>query len=178
MTDTSKVLVKRLRAVNHMCVEDCFLQSPLFGHAADAIEALQARAEAAEAELAEARAAGNAPAAPLPDKGKMVRPKPGARCGGYPPPSGRAYTPGPRQAVAEYPAQPSPEAVVKAALHDVAREVFVAMEWAAKAGVPYGVPFPKYMEWGNSQAESEARRAASVIIAQIIAQAGKDRPHD
>lgn len=36
-------LVKRLRAVDHMSVEDCFLQSPLYGHAADAIEALQAR---------------------------------------------------------------------------------------------------------------------------------------
>jgi len=62
-----------------------------------------------------------APATPSPDKGKMVRPKPGARCGGYPPPSGRAYTPGPRQAVAEYPAQPSPDAQAAANADHAAR---------------------------------------------------------
>jgi hypothetical protein len=33
-------LVKRLRAVDHLSVEDCFLQSPLYGDAADRIEAL------------------------------------------------------------------------------------------------------------------------------------------
>ncbi len=32
-------LVKRLRAVDGMCVEDCFMQSPLFAEAADALEA-------------------------------------------------------------------------------------------------------------------------------------------
>lgn len=43
-------LVKRLRAVDHISVEDCFLQSPLYGHAADAIEALQARVAELEIE--------------------------------------------------------------------------------------------------------------------------------
>jgi hypothetical protein len=35
----SDELVKRLRAVDHMNIEDCFLQSPLFEKAADRIEA-------------------------------------------------------------------------------------------------------------------------------------------
>lgn len=35
-------IVKRLRAVDHMSVEDCFLQSPLFAQAADIIERLTA----------------------------------------------------------------------------------------------------------------------------------------
>jgi hypothetical protein len=35
-------LVKRLRAVDGMCVEDCFMQSPLFAEAADEIERLRA----------------------------------------------------------------------------------------------------------------------------------------
>jgi hypothetical protein len=34
-------LVEQLRAVDHGDVADCFLQSPLFGHAADEIERLQ-----------------------------------------------------------------------------------------------------------------------------------------
>ena len=34
-------LVKRLHAVDHMSVENCFFQSPLSGHAASAIESLQ-----------------------------------------------------------------------------------------------------------------------------------------
>jgi hypothetical protein len=38
MTD----IVKRLRAIDHLSVEDCFLQSPLFGNAADEIERLRA----------------------------------------------------------------------------------------------------------------------------------------
>lgn len=38
-------LVKRLRGVDHMSVEDCFLQSPLFGHAADKLEELAAENE-------------------------------------------------------------------------------------------------------------------------------------
>lgn len=38
-------LVKRLRGVDHMSVEDCFLQSPLFGHAADKLEELAAEVE-------------------------------------------------------------------------------------------------------------------------------------
>ena len=37
---SAKELVARLRAVDHMSVEDCFLQSPLFAHAADCIERL------------------------------------------------------------------------------------------------------------------------------------------
>lgn len=35
-------IVKRLRAIDHMSVEDCFLQSPLFAQAADIIERLTA----------------------------------------------------------------------------------------------------------------------------------------
>ena len=64
-------LVKRLRAVDHLSVEDCFTQSPLYGEAADLIEALDKackewadvsqrsyqRAKAAEAKLAKAREA-------------------------------------------------------------------------------------------------------------------------
>ena len=43
-------LVKRLRAVDHLSVEDCFLQSPLYAYAADCIEALEAKlAKAVEA---------------------------------------------------------------------------------------------------------------------------------
>jgi mRNA-degrading endonuclease toxin of MazEF toxin-antitoxin module len=38
MTD----IVKRLRAIDHLSIEDCFLQSPLFGDAADEIERLRA----------------------------------------------------------------------------------------------------------------------------------------
>ena len=41
MTDD---LVKRLRDVDHLCVEDCFLQSPLYAYAADRIEALEREA--------------------------------------------------------------------------------------------------------------------------------------
>lgn len=51
MTDD---LVARLRAVDHMSVEDCFLQSPLFGAAADRLEAAEARVRELEAQLAEA----------------------------------------------------------------------------------------------------------------------------
>jgi len=40
-------LVKRLRGVDHMCVEDCFMQSPLFSHAADRIEELEDKLEKA-----------------------------------------------------------------------------------------------------------------------------------
>lgn len=47
-------LVERLRAVDHMSVEDCFLQSPLFAYAADEIERLRARvAKLEEALIAE-----------------------------------------------------------------------------------------------------------------------------
>ena len=34
-------LTERLRAVDHMNIEDCFLQSPLFAHAADEIDRLR-----------------------------------------------------------------------------------------------------------------------------------------
>jgi len=167
MTDTRKELVKRLRAVNHMCVEDCFLQSPLFGHAADAIEALQARAEAAEAELADAAS----PEAELA--------------------AARAiYTPGPRQAVAEYPAQPSPEAVVKAALEWVqigdnfwvARAPFFGTfrvesyghGWDASWSVP---GFSDAFVDGRFESAEDAIAAinakVATTIAAIIAQAGK-----
>lgn len=36
-------LTERLRAIDHMSVEDCFLQSPLFAHAADEIDRLNAQ---------------------------------------------------------------------------------------------------------------------------------------
>jgi hypothetical protein len=38
-------LVKRLRDVDHLCVEDCFLQSPLYAYAADRIEQLERERE-------------------------------------------------------------------------------------------------------------------------------------
>ena len=38
---TKKGLVKRLRAVDHTSVEDCFLQSPLYAEAADRIQMLE-----------------------------------------------------------------------------------------------------------------------------------------
>jgi hypothetical protein len=47
MTD----IVERLRAIDHMSIEDCFLQSPLFLHAAAEIERLRLS-------LSEARATG------------------------------------------------------------------------------------------------------------------------
>jgi len=40
-------LVQCLRAVDHGSVEDCFMQSPLYGRAADRIEALEAEVAAA-----------------------------------------------------------------------------------------------------------------------------------
>jgi len=48
-------LVKRLRAVDHQSVEDCFTQSPLYGDAADRIEQLVAANEALTAQLEAAR---------------------------------------------------------------------------------------------------------------------------
>lgn len=47
MTD----IVERLRAVDHMMVEDCFLQSHLFAQAADEIERLRAEAARLRAEI-------------------------------------------------------------------------------------------------------------------------------
>ena len=44
-------LVKRLRAVDHLSVEDCFTQSPLYGDAADCIEALEAERDLATSAL-------------------------------------------------------------------------------------------------------------------------------
>lgn len=56
MTDD---LVARLRAVDHMSVEDCFLQSSLFAHAADRLEAAEARVRELEEELAQLRVVAN-----------------------------------------------------------------------------------------------------------------------
>lgn len=50
MTD----IVMRLRAVDHMSVEDCFLQSHLFATAADEIERLRRERDAARRERDEA----------------------------------------------------------------------------------------------------------------------------
>ena len=44
-------IVKELRAVDHGSVEDCFLLSPLFGHAADEIERLRREVQEARAAL-------------------------------------------------------------------------------------------------------------------------------
>ena len=49
-------LVKRLRAVDHLSVEDCFTQSPLYGDAADRIEVLTEQLEAARRDAKEAEA--------------------------------------------------------------------------------------------------------------------------
>ena len=47
--DTSRAaleaLAARLEAIDHMSVEDCFLQSPLYAHAAATLRALASRAE-------------------------------------------------------------------------------------------------------------------------------------
>jgi len=132
------------------------------------------RAEAAEAQLAEA-------------------PSPEAELA-----AARAiYTPGPRQAVAEYPAQPSPEAVVKAALEWVqlgdnfwfARAPFFGTfrvesyghGWAASWSVP---GFSDAFVDGRFESAEDAIAAinakVATTIAKIIAQAAteKDRPHD
>lgn len=50
MMDRGK-LTEALRSVDHGSVEDCFLQSPLFGKAADMIEAQAARIAALETAL-------------------------------------------------------------------------------------------------------------------------------
>ena len=44
-TDSIQDLVKRLRAIDHTSVEDCFLQSPYFHKAADALEAMEGEVE-------------------------------------------------------------------------------------------------------------------------------------
>lgn len=46
-------IVERLRAVDHMNVEDCFVQSSLFSHAADEIEHLRTALATKEAETLE-----------------------------------------------------------------------------------------------------------------------------
>lgn len=51
----SEKLSDRLRAVDHMSVEDCFLQSPLFAQAADALDAKDAEIERLKLELAASR---------------------------------------------------------------------------------------------------------------------------
>lgn len=48
-------IVKWLRGVDHMSVEDCFLQSPLFEKAAAHIERLEAALREANVEIAAAR---------------------------------------------------------------------------------------------------------------------------
>jgi hypothetical protein len=52
-------LVKKLRAVDHLSVEDCFLQSPLYGDAADRIEALEAKLAKTEKALEGCMIGGN-----------------------------------------------------------------------------------------------------------------------
>jgi len=47
-------IVERLRSIDHMSVEDCFLQSPMFSKAADEIERL--RAELAQWQALDANA--------------------------------------------------------------------------------------------------------------------------
>lgn len=53
---TDEELIKRLRDVDHLSVEDCFLQSPLYTHAADRIEGLMWERDAAWKKVAEADA--------------------------------------------------------------------------------------------------------------------------
>ena len=45
MTQGDRELIERLRAVDHMSVEECFLDSFLFAKAADRLEALSAEVE-------------------------------------------------------------------------------------------------------------------------------------
>jgi len=105
-------------------------------------DAAVARAEAAEAQLAEA-------------------PSPEAELA-----AARAiYTPGPRQAVAEYPAQPSLEAVARAAL-----------EWAERVAIMVSNDMDNDREHTGSMAVVDALRndaSDPAAIGQIIAQAGK-----
>ena len=61
-------IVEMLRAVDHMSVEDCFLQSPLFAKAADEIARLRADLERAREVL---RDITDACVAYLPDQGWM-----------------------------------------------------------------------------------------------------------
>lgn len=58
----------------------------------------------------------------------------------------------------------APEGQVWADRHQIARVIWDVMAWAAAQGAPEG-SIPKYMEWGNSFGEVEARRAADRILA-------------
>ena len=58
----------------------------------------------------------------------------------------------------------APEGQVRADRHQIARVIWDVMAWAAAQGAPEG-SIPKYMEWGNSFGEVEARRAADRILA-------------
>lgn len=49
---TTDELIERLRAVDHMSVEECFLDSFLFAKAADALTALKAERDALRAAIA------------------------------------------------------------------------------------------------------------------------------
>ncbi|MCV2449403.1 hypothetical protein [Paracoccus sp. DMF] len=55
---------------------------------------------------------------------------------------------------------------VRADRHQIARAIWDAMTWAAVQGAPDGT-LPKYMEWGNSLGECEARRTADRILAAL-----------
>jgi len=48
-------IVERLRGVDHQSIEDCFLQSPLFSHAANEIERLRTLLSEAEQKLQNAK---------------------------------------------------------------------------------------------------------------------------
>ena len=80
-------LVRELRSVDHSSVEDCFLLSPLFGHAADEIERLRR-------EVQEARAAALQEAAQVGRKSVMQFK---AKFGGY-----GKYYPGYHEDLREY----------------------------------------------------------------------------
>lgn len=51
MTQNDRELIERLRAVDHMSVEECFLDSFLFAKSADRLEALSAEVERYRAAL-------------------------------------------------------------------------------------------------------------------------------
>ena len=55
MSDNIKELVNRLRDIDHMSVTDCFLQSPYFRKAADALEAMASEVERLKASLNDAQ---------------------------------------------------------------------------------------------------------------------------
>ncbi len=63
----------------------------------------------------------------------------------------------------------SKEMAVEVKPHEIERQVWEAMTWAAYAGLPPSGVIPTYDERGNSDGETEARRTAERILSSITA---------